>query len=61
MPLAGFEPAIPLFERPTIVRALDGAAIGTGCRSYSFLISINVSKSLEKIRNFVMVTLVIMP
>jgi hypothetical protein len=29
MPLAGFEPTIPLFERLKTVRALDRAAIGT--------------------------------
>jgi hypothetical protein len=30
MPLAGFEPTIPVFERPKTVRALDRAAIETG-------------------------------
>jgi hypothetical protein len=30
MPRAGFEPVIPVFERPKTVRALDRAAIGTG-------------------------------
>jgi hypothetical protein len=30
MPLAGFEPVIPMFERPETVLALDRAAIGTG-------------------------------
>jgi hypothetical protein len=30
MPRAGFEPAIPMFERPKTVRALDRAANGTG-------------------------------
>jgi hypothetical protein len=30
MPQAGFKPAIPMFERPKTVRALDRAAIGTG-------------------------------
>jgi hypothetical protein len=30
MPRAGFEPAIPMFERPKTVRALGCAAIGTG-------------------------------
>jgi len=28
MPRAGFEPAIPVFEWPKTVRALDGAASG---------------------------------
>jgi hypothetical protein len=28
MPRAGFEPAIPIFDRPNTVRALDRAAIG---------------------------------
>jgi hypothetical protein len=31
MPRAGFEPAIPMFERPKTVRALDRAAVDTGC------------------------------
>jgi hypothetical protein len=30
MPRAGFEPAIPMFEQPKTVLALDGAAIETG-------------------------------
>jgi hypothetical protein len=30
MPRVGFELTIPMFERSKIVRALDGAAIGTG-------------------------------
>jgi len=30
MPREGFEPTIPAFMRPKIVRALDGAATGTG-------------------------------
>jgi hypothetical protein len=30
MPRARFEPEIPMFERPKIVRALDRAAILTG-------------------------------
>jgi hypothetical protein len=30
MPRAGFETAIPMFERPKTVRALERAAIGTG-------------------------------
>jgi hypothetical protein len=30
MPRAGFESAIPMFERPKTVRTLDLAAIGTG-------------------------------
>jgi hypothetical protein len=30
MPRAGFENAIPMFERPKTVLALDRAAIGTG-------------------------------
>jgi hypothetical protein len=30
IPRAGFEPTIPLFERVKTVRALDGAASGTG-------------------------------
>jgi hypothetical protein len=30
MPLAEFEPAIPMFERPKTVLALDHAAIETG-------------------------------
>jgi hypothetical protein len=30
IPRAGFEPVIPMFERPKTVRALDSAAIGTG-------------------------------
>jgi hypothetical protein len=30
MPRAGFEPMIPVFERPKTVRTLDRAAIGTG-------------------------------
>jgi hypothetical protein len=30
MPRAGFEPTIPMFERPKTVRASDHAAIGTG-------------------------------
>jgi hypothetical protein len=30
MPRAVFEPAIPMFERPKTVRALDRAGIGTG-------------------------------
>jgi hypothetical protein len=30
MSRAGFEPAIPMFEQPKTVRALDRAAIGTG-------------------------------
>jgi predicted Ser/Thr protein kinase len=30
MPRAGFEPAIPVFERPNTVRALDRAGIRTG-------------------------------
>jgi len=29
-PRAGFEPAIPVFEWPKIVRASDRAAVGTG-------------------------------
>jgi len=29
MPRAGFEPAIPVFERSKTVRSLDGAATGT--------------------------------
>jgi hypothetical protein len=31
MPRAGFEPTSLVFERLKIVRALDRAAIGTGC------------------------------
>jgi hypothetical protein len=30
MPRMGFEPVVPLFERPKKVRALDRAAVGTG-------------------------------
>jgi len=30
MSRAGFEPAIPVFERPKTVRAFERAAIGTG-------------------------------
>jgi hypothetical protein len=30
VPRAGFEPVIPVFERPKTVRALDRTAIGTG-------------------------------
>jgi hypothetical protein len=30
MPQVGFEPVIPVFERPKTVRALDRSAIGTG-------------------------------
>jgi len=30
MPRAGYETTIPVFERPTKVRALDRAATGTG-------------------------------
>jgi hypothetical protein len=30
MPRAGFEPAIPMFERPKTVLVLDRAAIETG-------------------------------
>jgi hypothetical protein len=30
MPRAEFEPAIPVFERPKTISAIDGAAIGTG-------------------------------
>jgi hypothetical protein len=32
MPRAGFEPSIPVFERPKTLRASDGAATGTGCK-----------------------------
>jgi hypothetical protein len=34
MPRVGFEPAIPLFERPKTVRSLDRMAIGTRLFSY---------------------------
>jgi hypothetical protein len=34
MPRAGFEHAIPMFERPKTVRALDRAAIGTGIYNF---------------------------
>jgi len=30
MPRVGFEPTIPVFERPKFVRASDRAATGTG-------------------------------
>jgi hypothetical protein len=30
MPRVGFEPTIPVFERPKTVRALDRSAIGNG-------------------------------
>jgi hypothetical protein len=30
MPRVGFEPTIPVLERPKTVRAIDGMAIGTG-------------------------------
>jgi len=34
MPRAGFEPAIPILERPKIVLALDCPAIETGNESF---------------------------
>jgi hypothetical protein len=34
MPRAGFDPTIPVFERPKTVRALDRAANGTGSSQY---------------------------
>jgi hypothetical protein len=35
MPPAGFEPAIPVFERSKTVRVLDREAIGTGLNLHS--------------------------
>jgi hypothetical protein len=40
MLLAGFEPAISMFERPKTVLALDGAAIGTGFIIFSLMKSV---------------------
>jgi hypothetical protein len=34
MPLVGFEPAIPVFERAKTFHALDHTAIGIGLRPY---------------------------
>jgi len=36
MPRAGFEPTIPVLERSKTVRALDGAATGTGYSERNF-------------------------
>jgi hypothetical protein len=43
MPRAGFEPAIPIFERPKTVLALDRAAIETGIRPVTNVIKQNSS------------------
>jgi hypothetical protein len=48
MPRAGFEPAIPMFERSKTVRALDHAAIGTGSNIIYFA---NYANSSSKNRD----------
>jgi hypothetical protein len=44
MPRAGFEPAIPMFERPKTVLALDSAAIETGVIIHQIVIFFLVVK-----------------
>jgi hypothetical protein len=39
MSRAGFEPAVPVFERSNTARSLDSATTGTGTHKYVFNLS----------------------
>jgi hypothetical protein len=55
MSRAGYEPAIPMFERPKIVLALDRTVIETGERQnhLSKLYSILLNVFLERLTGFI--------
>jgi len=47
MPRSGFEPAIPMFERPKTVLALGRADIGTGNYYIQSTIIVSVNRNEE--------------